>query len=110
MTDVDRHLTEAELKALEEEFDPEARFRTVLKPVAILAGIVLFLLSVYHYYTAGYGIPRATTHRGIHLGASLFLVFLSFSAFTGGRDKTTGLVLLGLPVIAGAFVLRRLAG
>ncbi len=99
MTDVDRHLTEAELKALEEEFDPEARFRIVLKPVAILAGILLFLLSVYHYYTAGYGIPRATTHRGIHLGVSIFLVFLSFSAFSSGRNKTTGLVLFGLPLI-----------
>ena len=31
-----RHLSDADLKALEEEFDPEARFRTVTRPVAIL--------------------------------------------------------------------------
>lgn len=43
-----RHLTDAELKRLEEDYDPEARFRTVLKPVAILAGILMFLLSAYH--------------------------------------------------------------
>ncbi len=93
-----RHLTDAELKRLEEDYDPEARFRTVLKPVAILAGILMFLLSAYHYYTAGFGIPRRTTHNGLHLGVSLFLIYLSFSAFNAGREKTTGFVILGLPV------------
>lgn len=93
-----RHLTDAELKRLEEDYDPEARFRTVLKPVAILAGILMFLLSAYHFYTAGFGIPRRTTHNGLHLGVSLFLIYLSFSAFNAGREKTTGFVILGLPV------------
>lgn len=93
-----RHLSEAELKKLEEDFDPEARFRTVLRPVAILAGVLMFLLSAYHFYTAGFGIPRKTTHNGLHLGVTLFLVYLSFSAFAAQREKTTGFVILGLPV------------
>ena len=93
-----RHLSEAELKKLEEDFDPEARFRTVLRPVAILAGVLMFLLSTYHFYTAGFGIPRKTTHNGLHLGVTLFLVFLSFSALASKREKTTGFVILGLPV------------
>lgn len=99
MTEEQRELTEAELKAIEEEFDPEARFRTVTAPVAWLAGTILFLLSVYHFYTAGFGIPRATTHRGLHMGVSLFLIFLSFAAFSSGRTKTTGFVILGIPVL-----------
>lgn len=49
MTEEKRSLTEAELKSIEEEFDPEARFRTVMAPVALLAGVILFLLSVYHF-------------------------------------------------------------
>lgn len=98
MTEEQRELTEAELKAIEEEFDPEARFRTVTAPVAWLAGTILFLLSVYHFYTAGFGIPRATTHRGLHMGVSLFLIFLSFAAFSSGRTKTTGFAILGIPV------------
>ncbi|MDD8023698.1 MAG: TRAP transporter permease, partial [Paracoccaceae bacterium] len=98
MSDSIRHMTEAELKALEEEFDPEARFRTVLPPVAMLAGAIMFLLSAYHFYTAGFGIPRATTHRGLHMGVSLFLIFLSFSALNSGRNRTKGFVILGLPV------------
>ncbi|MFG6083347.1 TRAP transporter permease [Paracoccus litorisediminis] len=99
MSHEQRQMTEAELRALEEDFDPEARFRTVLRPVAILSGVILFFLSIYHFYTAGFGIPRATTHRGLHMGVSLFVIFLSFSAFAGGREKTTGFVLFGLPVL-----------
>lgn len=99
MTDAPRQLSEAELRALEEEYDPEARFRTVTRPVAILAGAVLFLLSAYHFYTAGFGIPRATTHRGLHLGVSLFVIFLTFSSLARNRHKTNGFALLGVPVL-----------
>ncbi len=98
MSDTSRHLSEAELRAIEEEYDPEARFRTVLRPIAILTAVILFLLSAYHFYTAGFGIPRATTHRGLHMGVSLFVVFLSFAAFNSGRHKTTGFAILGIPV------------
>ena len=105
MTEQTRHLSDEELRAIEEEFDPESRFRTVLRPVAFMAGVIMFLLSCYHFYTAGFGIPRATVHRGFHMGVTLFLVFLSFSAFASGRRKTTGLVILGLPVIDWAFAI-----
>ncbi|CQR84599.1 TRAP transporter, 4TM/12TM fusion protein [Paracoccus aminovorans] len=91
-------LSEDQLRALEEEYDPEARFRTVTRPVAILTGVILFLLSCYHFYTAGFGIPRATTHRGLHMGVSLFVIFLSFSALAKNRHKTDGFAILGVPV------------
>ncbi|WP_043625486.1 TRAP transporter permease [Ensifer sp. ZNC0028] len=99
MAEQTRQLSEQELRGIEEEFDPESRFRAVLRPVAIMAGVIMFLLSSYHFYTAGFGIPRATVHRGFHMGVTLFLVFLSFAASNSGRTKTTGFVILGLPVI-----------
>ncbi|RJE87378.1 TRAP transporter permease [Paracoccus onubensis] len=98
MTEAARQLSEAELRALEEEYDPESRFRTILPPIAILTSVILFLLSVYHFYTAGFGIPRATTHRGLHMGTSLFVLFLSFAAFDKTRHKTDGFAVLGIPV------------
>lgn len=98
MNDGKRAMTAAELAASEEEFDPEARFRTVTRPVAVLAGVILFALACYHYYTAGYGIPRATTHRGIHMGVSLLMIFLSFAVLSSHRHRATGFVLFGLPV------------
>ena len=98
MNEPARTLSEAELRAIEEEYDPEARFRTVLRPIAILTGVILFLLSAYHFYTAGFGIPRATTHRGMHLGVTLFVVFLTFAAYDRGRHKTDGIAVLGIPI------------
>ena len=105
MSEETRHLSEEELKRLEEQYDPEARFRTTLRPVAILVGVIMFLLASYHFYTAGFGIPRATLHRGVHMGVSLFLVYLSFAAFNSGRNKTTGFVILGVPVTDWIFAL-----
>ncbi|WP_321449877.1 TRAP transporter permease [uncultured Cohaesibacter sp.] len=75
------HLSADELQAIEEEFDPELRFRTLAWPLTLITAAILFLLSCYHYYTAGFGIPQATVHRGLHLGVTLLVVFLSFSAF-----------------------------
>lgn len=93
-----RSLTAEELQALEEKFDPELRFRNLGQALTILSGVVLFLLSCYHFYTAGFGIPRSTIHRGLHMAVTLSLVFLSFSAF-GRRDAKPGpLAPLGLPL------------
>ncbi|MBE9640368.1 TRAP transporter permease [Salipiger mangrovisoli] len=107
LTDGDdiRSLSAEELQALEEKFDPELRFRVLAKPLAIAAGVILFALSCYHYYTAGYGIPQATTHRGLHLGATLLLVFLSFSAFGKKEIRPSILAPGGLPITDWALML-----
>lgn len=91
-------LTEAQIKELEERFDPEVRFRPLSPVLGWVAGVLLFALACYHYYTAGYGIPRATTHRGIHLGATLLLVFLSFAVWGRGEVRRGPLAPLGLPI------------
>ncbi|MFC3165600.1 TRAP transporter permease [Ciceribacter thiooxidans] len=97
-TDDVRHLTADELQAIEETYDPELRFRVLAWPLTIIAAAILFLLSCYHYYTAGFGIPQATVHRGLHLGVTLLVVFLSFSAF-GKKEIRPGVTApFGLPV------------
>jgi TRAP transporter 4TM/12TM fusion protein len=93
-----KSLSPDELLALEEKFDPELRFRNLGQALTILSGVALFLLSCYHFYTAGFGIPRSATHRGLHMAVTLSLVFVSFSAF-GRRDTKPGLLApLGLPL------------
>ena len=57
-----------------------------------------FLLSCYHFYTAGFGIPQAVVHRGLHLAVTLFVVFLSFSAFGRSEVARGPLAFLGLPL------------
>ncbi|MCC6194821.1 MAG: TRAP transporter permease [Burkholderiales bacterium] len=65
-------------RALEEKYDPEMRFRPVWHPAALLVTSLLIVLSCFHYYTAGFGLLRETTHRGVHMAFVLGLVFLVF--------------------------------
>ena len=101
-------LTEEEQRALEEKFDSEVRFRPLSRPVLIATSVALFALACFHYYTAGFGILRSTTHRGIHLAFTLGLVFAVFS-FSGraqaepGRSSVTRP--LGLPLLDWAFLI-----
>lgn len=92
-------ITADQLQEIEEKFDPELRFRELLHPVALLLGGVLFLLSCYHFYTAGFGIPQRMVHNGIHLAVTIFVIFLSFSAFGRTEVARGKLVFLGLPLI-----------
>ncbi len=93
-------LTEAQMQELEARYDPEVRFRPLPPALGWMTATALFVLSCYHFYTAGYGIPQATTHRGTHLAFTLGLIFLSFVAFGKPREpRSTLLTPLGLPLV-----------
>ncbi|HEX6611679.1 MAG TPA: TRAP transporter permease [Hyphomicrobiaceae bacterium] len=79
MTTTAAQINEAEVQKLEAELDPEMRFRPLLPAAAWIVAILLFTLSCFHYYTAGFGLLPETTHRGIHLAFVLGLIFLVFS-------------------------------
>ncbi|HUE47524.1 MAG TPA: TRAP transporter permease [Aestuariivirgaceae bacterium] len=83
----DPPVTEDERRGLEEKFDPEVRFRTLRPGVAWLVSLLLFALSAFHYYTAGFGLLREVTHRGVHMAFVLGLIFLVFAASSRTRDQ-----------------------
>jgi TRAP transporter 4TM/12TM fusion protein len=66
------------VQELEEKFDPEMRFRPYVPPATRIIAVLLITLSCFHYYTAGFGLLRETTHRGVHLAFVLGLIFLVF--------------------------------
>jgi TRAP transporter 4TM/12TM fusion protein len=76
-----------EERSLEEKFDPEMRFRPLLPGTAWIVAGLLLTLSLFHYYTAGFGLLREATHRGIHMAFVLGLIFLVFSFSKAGQDK-----------------------
>lgn len=78
------HVDEARIRELEETYDPEIRFRPLAPGVGLLVGGLLIALSLFHYYTAGFGLLQETLHRGIHLSFVLGLVFLVFPASRRG--------------------------
>ncbi|HWI83204.1 TRAP transporter permease [Ramlibacter sp.] len=73
-------LDERKLQELEEKFDPEMRFRPTVPPATVIVKWLLIALSCFHYYTAGFGLLREATHRGVHLAFVLSLIFLVFAA------------------------------
>jgi TRAP transporter 4TM/12TM fusion protein len=95
-------LDEAKARELEEQFDPEMRFRPLMPATGLLVGVLLFVLSLFHYYTAGFGLLQETVHRGIHLSFVLGLIFLVFPLSKRGYEAPTTSSLLrplGIPLL-----------
>lgn len=78
---------EAKARELEEIYDPEIRFRPLAPGAGYLVGGLLIALSLFHYYTAGFGLLQETMHRGIHLSFVLGLVFLVFPVTKRGYSQ-----------------------
>jgi TRAP transporter 4TM/12TM fusion protein len=87
MTTTEALLDDRKLQELEEKFDPEMRFRPTVPPATLIVTVLLIVLSCFHYYTAGFGLLRETTHRGIHLAFVLGLIFLVFPASKRSHDS-----------------------
>jgi len=71
-------LDDQKLQELEQKYDPEMRFRPLTATAALVVGALLIVLSLFHYYTAGFGLLQEITHRGVHLAFVLGLIFLVF--------------------------------
>ena len=99
-------LDEQKARELEEKFDAEIRFRPLGPVAGWLAAVALFSLSAFHYYTAGFGLLREVTHRGVHMAFVLALIFLVFSARRNDRKLYDSSLWrpAGIPVYDWAFM------
>jgi TRAP transporter 4TM/12TM fusion protein len=64
--------------AIEREYDPSQAWRPLTGFAKPLTYVTLLGLALYQYYGAGFGTPPAHWHKGIFLGAVLFLIFVVF--------------------------------
>jgi TRAP transporter 4TM/12TM fusion protein len=87
MSDKDSKLDLARAEELEARYDPEMSFRPLAPAVRKLIYITLVGLGVYHYYTAGFGIPREQWHKGIHMGVVLCMIFFVFAARRAAHNE-----------------------
>ena len=69
---------------LEERYDPEMAFRQTSGLARWLVVALLFALSMFHYYTAGFGVLEHHWHVGVHLAFVLGLIYLVYTAHRGG--------------------------
>jgi TRAP-type uncharacterized transport system fused permease subunit len=65
------------------KYDPELRFRRVTGITARVTFIMAIVLSIFHIYTAGFGVLQEWRHRTFHLAFVLPLVFFLYSIRRG---------------------------
>ncbi|MGF1526281.1 MAG: TRAP transporter permease [Candidatus Competibacterales bacterium] len=70
--------TATDTTELEERFTPELRTRTVGPWTRRTCVMLSVVFAIYHYYTAGFGIPADYWHMGIHLAGVLPLIFVLY--------------------------------
>jgi TRAP transporter 4TM/12TM fusion protein len=76
----DTTLSSTKIQSIIEEYDPESNFRQLIGVAALLVTVLGVSLSLFHVYTAGFGLLNEIAHRSVHLAFVLGLIFLVFPA------------------------------
>lgn len=77
-----------DLDDLRKQFDTEARYREFNDWQAVLITVIAVSMSVFHFYTSGFGLMLAIKQRAVHLAFVMTLVFLLYPARSDSpRDK-----------------------
>ena len=71
-------LEEEENEELLKEFDKATNYRKYRGVMATIITVITVAMSLFHLYTAGFGILLALKQRAIHLGFALVLIFLLY--------------------------------
>ena len=99
-SDDSRDPTADELSAIEQKFDEGSATRHVTPEFGRFLRIVALAFAVYHYLTAGFGLPPDHWHLGWHLAGLFILIYALFPAIktkTAFNLKTGALRLGGVP-------------
>ena len=67
-----------QIESIVKKYDAESNFRNIGGITAKITGVLCIILSLFHVYTAGFGLLNEVMHRTIHLCLVLGLVFLIF--------------------------------
>ena len=71
-------LDPSKIEAIVKQYDAESNFRNLGGITAKITGVLCIVLSLFHVYTAGFGLLNEIMHRTVHLTLVLGLVFLVF--------------------------------
>ena len=80
-SDTDRELSAEELAAIEEKYDEASQTRQVSPSVGKVLRVVALVFALYHYLTAGFGLPADHWHMGWHLTGLFILTYALFPIF-----------------------------
>jgi len=69
-------IDDVNVEALLEKFDSESKYRKFAGTVGLVVSAIAIVTSLFHYYTAGFGILPAVQQRAVHLIFVMILAFL----------------------------------
>jgi len=78
------HLKEDELL---KKYDPTTDYRHYTGLGAIIVSTIAIVLSLFHLYTAGFGVLLALKQRAVHLGFIFTLIFLLYPALKSKKEN-----------------------
>jgi len=82
----DNHeLTAEELAAIEEKFDEGSATRAVGPTTGQILRAIALVFALYHFITAGFGLPADHWHMGWHL-SGLFILTYAFFPIIGMKN------------------------
>lgn len=81
-------IEDAQIQKLVEKYDAESRFRILSGWQKHVVAFWLIAMSVYHLYTAGFGLLPISIHRAIHMTFAIVAVFLLFPASMKANRKS----------------------
>ncbi|MGE0768404.1 MAG: TRAP transporter permease [Hyphomicrobiaceae bacterium] len=87
MADNDFRIDAQRAREIEAEFEAEARTREPSSAVNRFLYVFLILFALYHYVTAGTGIPVDHWHMGIHLSGVLIAMFILYPLWSGAASQ-----------------------
>ncbi len=99
--DIDVSISEQDQQELIKKYDSESNFRDLRGPLKLFVTISCVVLSLFHIYTAGFGLLNEISHRTVHMTFIMGLLFLVFPRKKSKSAKTG--IALGLAY--GAFYL-----
>ena len=74
----DNPFSKQDVDAIVKKYDAESNFRNLKGLTARITVVLCVALSLFHVYTAGFGLLNEVMHRTVHLSFVLGLVFLVF--------------------------------
>ena len=74
----EKEFANQDVDAIVKKYDAESNFRNLKGFTAKITAVLCVLLSLFHVYTAGFGLLNEVMHRTVHLSFVLGLVFLVF--------------------------------
>lgn len=87
MTENTQNAAQLNLDEIMKKYDTESRFRSLDGWQAKLISILAVAMSLFHFYTSGFGLLLAQKQGAVHLAFTLALVFLLYPSDNSGKTR-----------------------